>query len=75
MDVLFSSGRESTYMLNVVFSFNCYEVYMVTDDSRDVLVLSIDYIAYSVRNKTIQNRFQSHIKCRFDGIQVYGAQL
>jgi len=85
-----SSGSESKYMLIVVFSFNCYEVYMATEDSRDVLVLPIDYniisnilyykqytILYYIAYeiKQFKTDFKAILKFRFDGIPVYGAQL
>ena len=40
LDVRFSE-REGRDVLNVVFWFNIYEVYMVVEDSKDLLVLSI----------------------------------
>jgi len=44
VDVRFSKGTEDQNVLNVVFSFNIYEVYMVTGDSENRLVLSSCYI-------------------------------
>ena len=35
-------------MLNGVFSFNFNKVYMVTDDSKELLVLPIDDVTYGI---------------------------
>ena len=40
----FPNEIENQDVLTVFFSFNIYEVYMVMEDSKDILILSIDNV-------------------------------
>ena len=51
------------FLLNVVVSLNFYEVYMITENSEDILVLSIgDVISMQYGISFCQTRFQNSIK-------------
>ena len=54
---LCSSGR--ALLLNVVFSFNLFEVFMVMNDSKDLLVVSLGDITYRMEYRWFHNRFQN----------------
>ena len=50
VDVRFSNRKDGQNVLNVIFSFNCYEVYIVTEDSKDLSVMSIRGVTYHIWN-------------------------
>ena len=57
LDVLFSNRRDGQNVLNVVFSFNCYEVYMVY--KRLKRSFSIAHWRCNILYRI--NKFQNHI--------------
>jgi len=45
----FLNGREDQHVLNVVILFNFYEIYMVIEDSKDLLILPIGDLTWNTR--------------------------
>ena len=49
-------------MLNVVFSFNLYKVYMVMEDSKDFLISSVGDVTYRMEYRFCQNGFRNRVQ-------------
>ena len=72
LDVLFSNRKDGQNVLNVIFSFNCYEVYIVTEDS----VLSIGGITYHIWNTGYSKPVgKLYKKYWFNGIPVHSSAI
>ena len=65
----FPNEIEDQDVLTVFFSFNIYEVYMVMEDSKDILILSIDNVTNHMEYCFFFNWYQNHIKN--NGSMVY----
>ena len=75
LDVSFLNGKKGQDALNVVFSFKFGKVYMVMEDSKHLLIVSVGHVTCRMEYRFFKIGFETVYKIWFNHIPVYGIQL